>query len=46
MGGSLKRWAGTGFNLIWRPNRDKSGPTGNQDFFLQLKYDYGEPRFY
>lgn len=31
-----RSWAGTGFNLIWRPNSNRvSGP---QDFFLELNF--------
>jgi len=29
-----KRWKGTGFNMIWRPNH--GGQSGPQDFFLEL----------
>src|SRR5690349_10810111 len=29
-----RRWSGTGFNLIWRPN--SGGQSGPKDFFLEL----------
>ena len=32
----LGTWSGTGFNVIWRPHRQKAGDPPNQDRFLEL----------